>query len=102
MSIRQQAPILSDLLEIAICGQIKLDLRFRWEPNTYGYHGDDGRKYCYLGSPSRSNNTGTDFGPTYGTGDTVGAGLNFESQEIFFTYGPMHRPGIPDPESCSL
>lgn len=58
---------------------------FRWEPSSYGYHGDDGRKYCYPGNHARSNNKGTEYGPTFGTGDTVGAGLNLESQEIFFT-----------------
>ena len=57
-----------------------------WEANTYGYHGDDGRKYSHNGGSTRPNNQGTDFGPTYTSGDTVGAGLNLETQEIFFTY----------------
>eukprot|EP00878_Enallax_costatus_P006903 GHUV01007233.1.p1 GENE.GHUV01007233.1~~GHUV01007233.1.p1 ORF type:complete len:241 (+),score=55.60 GHUV01007233.1:288-1010(+) len=49
-----------------------------WEPNSYGYHGDDGRKFYNSGK-------GEDYGPTYGTGDTVGAGFHFGKQEIFFT-----------------
>lgn len=57
-----------------------------WEPNTYGYHGDDGRKYSHPIGNSRSVNQGTEYGPTYTSGDTVGAGLNLETQEIFFTY----------------
>lgn len=54
------------------------------EPNTYGYNGDDGRKYSHAGNNLRQN-SGTEYGPTYSTGDTVGAGLNRETQEIFFT-----------------
>lgn len=50
----------------------------RWEPNSYGYHGDDGRKFLNSGK-------GEEYGPTYGTGDSVGAGLHFGKQEIFFT-----------------
>lgn len=57
-----------------------------WEANTYGYHGDDGRKYSHPIGNSRSVNQGTEYGPTYTSGDTVGAGLNLETQEIFFTY----------------
>lgn len=49
-----------------------------WEPNSYGYHGDDGHKFCSTG-------TGADYGPKFGTGDTVGACLHFRKQEIFFT-----------------
>lgn len=56
----------------------------RSEPNTYGYNGDDGRKYSHAGNNLRQN-SGTEYGPTYSTGDTVGAGLNLETQEIFFT-----------------
>lgn len=49
-----------------------------WDPITYGYHGDDG--YLY-----HSHGRGVPFGPTFHTGDTVGAGINYASQEIFFT-----------------
>ena len=57
---------------------------YRWEPNTYGYHGDDGKKFQNSGSNLRQSK-GTEYGPTYSIGDTVGAGLNLETQEIFFT-----------------
>uniref|UniRef100_A0A0C9RRK1 TSA: Wollemia nobilis Ref_Wollemi_Transcript_18965_1607 transcribed RNA sequence n=1 Tax=Wollemia nobilis TaxID=56998 RepID=A0A0C9RRK1_9CONI len=50
-----------------------------WEPNSYGYHGDDGLLYHGQGKGDRLN-----F-PTFSTGDTVGAGINYASQEIFFT-----------------
>lgn len=51
---------------------------FRWEVNTCGYHGEDG--LIYLGKRQ-----GEAFGPSYKTGDTVGAGINYDSQEFFFT-----------------
>ncbi|MBA0767643.1 hypothetical protein Gotri_016506 [Gossypium trilobum] len=49
-----------------------------WEVNSYGYHGDDGLLY-------RGQGKGDAFGPTYTTGDTVGGGINYASQEFFFT-----------------
>eukprot|EP00252_Welwitschia_mirabilis_P004656 TRINITY_DN14955_c0_g1_i1.p1 TRINITY_DN14955_c0_g1~~TRINITY_DN14955_c0_g1_i1.p1 ORF type:complete len:458 (-),score=92.78 TRINITY_DN14955_c0_g1_i1:28-1401(-) len=49
-----------------------------WEMNSYGYHGDDGMLYY---GPNKSE----PFGPKFSTGDTVGAGINYASQEIFFT-----------------
>ncbi|KAM7515252.1 hypothetical protein LguiA_004835 [Lonicera macranthoides] len=49
-----------------------------WEANSYGYHGDDGMLYHGQGK-------GEAFGPTYTTGDTVGGGINYASQELFFT-----------------
>ena len=60
------------------------DLHFRlsrqpgWEPNSYGYHGDDGNKFHNSGK-------GEDYGPGYGQGDVIGAGIHIENQEIFFT-----------------
>ena len=50
----------------------------RWDANSYGYHGDDGLLY-------RGQGKGDTFGPTYKAGDTVGAGINYASQEFFFT-----------------
>ncbi|KAF7141577.1 hypothetical protein RHSIM_Rhsim06G0114100 [Rhododendron simsii] len=49
-----------------------------WEANSYGYHGDDGFLY-------RGHGKGESFGPTYTAGDTVGGGINYASQEFFFT-----------------
>lgn len=49
-----------------------------WEVNSCGYHGDDGLLY-------RGQGKGEAFGPTYTTGDTVGGGINYASQEFFFT-----------------
>ncbi|KAF9670613.1 hypothetical protein SADUNF_Sadunf13G0087100 [Salix dunnii] len=50
----------------------------RWEANSCGYHGDDGNLY-------HGSGTGEAFGPTFTTSDTVGAGINYASQEFFFT-----------------
>lgn len=49
-----------------------------WEVNSYGYHGDDGKLY-------HGHGRGEPFGPTFTTGDVVGAGINYAAQEIFFT-----------------
>ncbi|XP_022718265.1 ran-binding proteins 9/10 homolog isoform X2 [Durio zibethinus] len=49
-----------------------------WEVNSCGYHGDDGFLYHGQGK-------GDAFGPTYTAGDTVGGGINYASQEFFFT-----------------
>ncbi|KAK4793442.1 hypothetical protein SAY86_023877 [Trapa natans] len=49
-----------------------------WEANSCGYHGDDGFLY-------RGQAKGETFGPTYTTGDVVGGGINYASQEFFFT-----------------
>lgn len=50
----------------------------RWEANSCGYHGDDGLLY-------RGHGKGEAFGPTYTSGDIVGAGINYAAQEFFFT-----------------
>lgn len=36
----------------------------------------------------QAEETGTEWGPTFTTDDTVGAGINLEKQEIFFTCAP--------------
>ncbi|RDX98679.1 Ran-binding protein 10, partial [Mucuna pruriens] len=55
-----------------------LTLFLRWEANSCGYHGDDGLLY-------RGHGKGEAFGPTYTSGDVVGAGINYASREFFFT-----------------
>uniref|UniRef100_A0A2P2LW60 B30.2/SPRY domain-containing protein n=1 Tax=Rhizophora mucronata TaxID=61149 RepID=A0A2P2LW60_RHIMU len=49
-----------------------------WEANSCGYHGDDGHIY-------RGQAKGEPFGPTFTTNDRVGAGINYGSQEFFFS-----------------
>ncbi len=50
----------------------------RWEPGSYGYHGDDGRKFFQQGQ-------GEEYGPRFGQGDVVGAGIHLGKGEMFFT-----------------
>lgn len=76
------------------------DIMPGWDTHSYGYHNDDG--HVYHGSSSRSminvqrrqnrhrrqteiqpDNT---YGPKYGVNDTVGCGIDYCNQSIFFTY----------------
>ncbi|KDE02423.1 hypothetical protein MVLG_07019 [Microbotryum lychnidis-dioicae p1A1 Lamole] len=41
-----------------------------WEDHSWGYHGDDGRAFCCLG-------TGEPYGPTFTTGDVIGCGIDW-------------------------
>ena len=45
---------------------------------TWGYHGDDGKKFACSGS-------GEQYSGTYGLGDTVGCGVDFTNETIFYT-----------------
>ncbi|KAM5369583.1 hypothetical protein ACJZ2D_008942 [Fusarium nematophilum] len=49
-----------------------------WEPEAWGYHGDDGR--CFTGQ-----NIGRHYGPLYNAGDVIGCGVNFRDNTAFFT-----------------
>ncbi|KAJ2388777.1 hypothetical protein GGI23_005983, partial [Coemansia sp. RSA 2559] len=49
-----------------------------WDIGSWGYHGDDGHVF---GGDGR----GTGYGPRFTTGDTVGCGIDFVRQRIFFT-----------------
>lgn len=49
-----------------------------WEPESWGYHGDDGNVFS-----TQSN--GRKYGPPFTTGDIIGCGINFHAGSIFFT-----------------
>ncbi|PBK70343.1 SPRY-domain-containing protein [Armillaria solidipes] len=49
-----------------------------WEPNSWGYHGDDGCSFA-------TERNGTAYGPTYGLGDVIGCGIDFTTDRAFFT-----------------
>ena len=49
-----------------------------WDRFSYGYHGDDGNKYHQSG-------IGTAFGPSFSCGDTIGCGIDYINQSIFYT-----------------
>ncbi|TVU29703.1 hypothetical protein EJB05_21282 [Eragrostis curvula] len=59
-----------------------------WESNSCGYHGDDG--YLY-----RGQGRGESFGPKFTSGDIIGAGINYLSQEFFFTKNGSPVGGFP-------
>ncbi|CAI2171850.1 8375_t:CDS:2 [Funneliformis geosporum] len=54
-----------------------------WDYNSYGYHGDDGKKFT-------SHIAGRKYGPLFTTGDTIGVGINFLNRTIFFTKNGIH------------
>jgi len=54
-----------------------------WEPNSYGYHADDGHSFNQTG-------TGRSYGPTYTSSDVVGCGINFIDNTIFYTKNGVH------------
>ena len=47
---------------------------------SYGYHGDDGKKFQYT-----VVGNGTFYSETYGQGDVVGCGVDFIKKIIYFT-----------------
>ncbi|KAK7520457.1 ran-binding protein [Phyllosticta citriasiana] len=49
-----------------------------WEPDSWGYHGDDGYSFC-------STSSGKAYGPKFGTADVIGCGINFRTNTAFFT-----------------
>lgn len=49
-----------------------------WEPESWGYHGDDGNSFA-------SQNVGKRYGPPFSSGDTIGCGVNFRTGTAFFT-----------------
>ncbi|PSR87304.1 CTLH/CRA C-terminal to lish motif domain-domain-containing protein [Coniella lustricola] len=54
-----------------------------WEPESWGYHGDDGHIFA-------SQNVGKNYGPTFSVGDTIGCGVNFRTHTAFFTKNGKH------------
>ena len=49
-----------------------------WQPGTFGYHGDDGKKFW-------GNGWGDPYGPTFTTGDVIGCALNLEEGACGYT-----------------
>ncbi|KAI7831608.1 concanavalin A-like lectin/glucanase domain-containing protein [Gamsiella multidivaricata] len=64
---------------IGVCNpMVALDRLPGWEPQSWGYHGDDGNSFGGCGS-------GRPFGPVFTTGDTIGCGINFRDMSLFYT-----------------
>ncbi|KAE9409394.1 SPRY-domain-containing protein [Gymnopus androsaceus JB14] len=57
---------------------VKLSRLPGWEPLSWGYHGDDGSSFA-------AEQNGTPYGPTFGLGDVVGAGIDWATNRAFFT-----------------
>jgi hypothetical protein len=49
-----------------------------WETHSWGYHGDDGKMFF-------GEHSGRSYGPTFGSGDVIGCGINFNAGYSFFT-----------------
>ncbi|KAF7986210.1 hypothetical protein HWV62_38642 [Athelia sp. TMB] len=59
-------------------GDVKLSRLPGWERHSWGYHGDDGNAFA-------ADKDGRPFGPTFGTGDIIGCGIDFASSTMFYT-----------------
>ncbi len=59
-------------------GEASLERLPGWETHSWGYHGDDGKMFF-------GEHSGRNYGPTFGAGDVVGCGVNFNSCHAFFT-----------------
>ena len=69
----------STTIGIGFCDRsVMLSRPLGWEPNSFGYHGDDGHVY-------HSHNVGRPYGPVFTAGDVVGCGVNFRTGCAFFT-----------------
>lgn len=67
-----------------------------WEPESWGYHGDDGRTYT-------GQNIGRNYGPTFSLGDVIGCGVNFRDHTAFFTKNGVKLGNVylPQRYSCT-
>ena len=54
-----------------------------WEPESWGYHGDDGNAFC-------SHGPGKSYGPQFTANDVIGCGVNFNNRSAFFTKNGVH------------
>jgi SPRY domain len=74
-------PLYSDnrFIGIGFCrATVTLNRLPGWEPDSWGYHGDDGHSFCCQG-------IGKSYGPTFTTGDVIGCCINFRKGIAFYT-----------------
>lgn len=60
----------------AVVISVSPNFNLGWDKCSYGYHGDDGNFFCSSGS-------GSPYGRTFSSNDTVGCGINLVSKSIF-------------------
>ena len=58
-------------------GNVNMQRLPGWDCHSYGYHGDDGNVFEWSGR-------GRSYGPVFGTGDTIGASLDWVTRSISF------------------
>ncbi|KAF4540725.1 Ran-binding protein 9 [Lasiodiplodia theobromae] len=79
---------LESIVGVGFCSQFfALDKMPGW-PESYpswGYHGDDGQKF-----KREYEGQGHHYSESYGKGDIIGAGVDFDKQELFFTKNGEH------------
>eukprot|EP01113_Clastostelium_recurvatum_P028884 TRINITY_DN3487_c0_g1_i2.p2 TRINITY_DN3487_c0_g1~~TRINITY_DN3487_c0_g1_i2.p2 ORF type:complete len:133 (-),score=22.23 TRINITY_DN3487_c0_g1_i2:31-429(-) len=56
-----------------------------WKTGTYGYHGDDGRRFG-----GKHNQFGHEYGPVWAKDDVVGCGFDWHAGIIFFTHNKRY------------
>jgi hypothetical protein len=66
-----------------------------WEPESWAYHGDDGKVFC-------CQSTGKSYGPKFTTGDVVGCGINFTKGSAFFTKNGVSQGEVYDTSGVPL
>jgi Ran-binding protein 9/10 len=64
-----------------------------WEPESWGYHGDDGNIYA-------AQNIGKPYGQPFGPGDCIGCGVNFNTGTAFFTRNGRNLGSSPQNSVC--
>jgi hypothetical protein len=60
-----------------------------WEPNSWGYHGDDGKIHTAQ-QAHQTGQTGKNYKEPFHGGDTIGCGINFRTGTCFFTKNGMN------------
>lgn len=82
-------PIPSTTIIIGFAGKdVSLSRAPGWEPESWGYHGDDGNLFA-------AQSTGKPYGPTFGQGDTVGCLVNFRTATASFTKNGQDLGEVP-------
>ena len=59
-----------------------------WEPESWAWHGDDGKTFC-------CQSTGKHYGPKFTNGDIIGCGVNFATGCAFFTKNGVCQGEMP-------